>query len=121
MTPAKLTANLANFTRNRPLPRSKHETGMLYTAGVKYLAEAAGAFWLIDHIATSYKRAAKHGNLTGLQVWELTVARDHRALLTCSSEQGRRAFEQPIAFTEFPLESITLYLSNDVLMLPSER
>jgi hypothetical protein len=121
MTPDKLRTNLASFTRNRPLPRSKHDTGMLYTAGVKYLAEAAGAFWLVDQIATSYKRAAKHGNLTGLQVWELTVTPDHRALITCESEEGNRAFEQPIPFTQFPLESITLYLVNDVLMLPSER
>lgn len=118
MTPAQLRANLATFTKHRPLPRSNHETGMLYTAGVKYLAVVTGAFWLIDFIGAFHKRVEKAA--PGVQVWELAVT-GKRGLLTSATQAGTRTFEQPLPFTDFPLDSITLYLENEVLMLPSER
>ena len=44
----------------------KHQFGGHYTDGVRYLAQTAGAYWLIDAIF-SYRRAER------FQVWTLEV------------------------------------------------
>ena len=42
------------------------------------------------------------------------------AVLYCDRDANDVAFKQEIPFTDFPLEAIQLYLSNGVLLLPSE-
>ncbi len=92
----------------------KHFTGSLvYTDGVKYLADKAGAHWLIDIVA-SYRRKEP------FQVWELKVA-DQKGVVTMKEDTDKpELVKQKIPFTDFPLESITLYLIDGVLLLPSE-
>lgn len=39
---------------------------------------------------------------------------------TCDDGDGTVVFSKPIAYTDFPLEDIALYFTNDVILLPSE-
>lgn len=86
------------------------------TDGVKYVAENAGAYWLVDAIA-SYQPQLKH---VPFQFWKLSIT-DNKAVLTCTNGDSDKAIvTQMIPFTDFPLPSIEFYLTDNVLMLPSE-
>jgi hypothetical protein len=100
----------------------KHMSGLLFTDGVKFLADTVGAYWLIDLIASWQKRARKDRMLREIQIWELRVdLAAHTAIAVCLRDTNDEAFRQEIPFTDFPLESVKFYLENDVLCLPSER
>jgi hypothetical protein len=95
--------------------------------GIDYLAEDAGAYWLIGAIASyqGSKRIRQDPRLMDFQLWELTVtAKDgeHSAVLTRREDSGQPArITQWIEYTDFPLDSIKLYLEGGTLRLPSER
>ena len=126
-----LQSELSQFTGSERWFR--HWTRQLvYTEGVEYLAKEAGAYWLIDAIASYQrdKRITGNQNLREMQFWKLTV-KDGAGELTCVEDSGKPpAITQKIEFTDFPMESVELWLelgSVDgetpayVLMLPSER
>ena len=93
----------------------RHWLGGLYTDGVQYLAEQAGAYWLIDAIFSHRRRES-------FQVWTLKKnADDNGAVLTMQEDSGERAkVRQKIPYTDFPLDQISLYLIDGVLLLTSE-
>lgn len=99
----------------------RHWTGRItYTDGVKFLAEKAGAFWLIDLVA-SYQTARLRQE--GFQIWTLTVDRDRTpvAVAICQADTDSPVLvRQEIDHTDFPLPSIKLWLVNGTLMLPGE-
>ena len=85
-----------------------------YTDGVKFLHESSEAYWLLIAIA-SHKRKEP------FQLWELKVNKDHSATLTMKEDDGQPILvEQSIAITDFPLDGISLYLIDGILLLPSE-
>ena len=96
---------------------------LVYTEGVRYMAEHGGAHWLIDAVA-SYQpdnRITSRPDLVDFQLWELAVAEDKTAALTIRPDSGQPAvITQEIPFTDFPLKQIKLYACNGTLMLPSE-
>ncbi len=94
---------------------------VVYTDGVKFLAETAGAYWLIDAIALAQPRARQDPRLCEFQLWELFVRDDRRATLVCSRDSDDGAFRQEIEFTDFPMEYVKLYVESDVVLLPSEH
>lgn len=129
----KLThAELAQFTGE--LDRYCHPLNrrVLYTPGVRHLAERGGAYWLIDAIASyigspELERVAKKDRrLTSFQLWRLVVVENRSALLACRADSGvKPAISQEIHFTDFPLESIDIWAGFDgeqwTLYLPSEH
>ena len=93
----------------------KHWTGrLLYTDGVKYMAERAGAYWLIDLVA-SYQSEHKG---VWFQVWDLK-AKDSQGVVTMAGE-SEVLVKQELEYTDFPLESLRLFVVDGVLLLPSE-
>ena len=99
----------------------KHWTGCInYTDGVKFLAEKAGAFWLIDLVASHQTARLRREEF---QIWTLSVNRSKTpmAVATCQADTGKPLLvRQEIDHTDFPLPSIKLFLVNGVLMLPDE-
>ena len=99
---------------------------LLYTEGVQFLAEQAGAYWLIDAIASYQGEGVfTRDPLLRFQVWTLTVAEDHTARLECVADEGEPpAVTQIIGYTDFPLSEIRLYVClgehGPVAMLPNE-
>jgi len=102
--------------------------GLKLTDGVKYLADEAGAYWLLDIIA-SYQMGNANAKIRRehFQVWELKLSPDntttgeHEAVVTMKTDTNRPLLvEQQIEYTDFPLDSITLYLIDGVILLTSE-
>ena len=92
----------------------------LLTDGTKYLAEAAECFWMMDAIAS-------HLCEIGTADWFVSVrveVTEGRAVMIYEDGNGREHARQEIPYTDFPLNSITLYACWDgehwVIMLPSE-
>jgi hypothetical protein len=112
-----LLRELAHFTGD--LERYRHWTGrLIYTPGVQHLAERAGAYWLIDLVASH--QITPNVSAEEFQVWTLTVAADRTALAVADDGSGREVARQVIEFTDFPLDEFKLYLDQGTLMLTGE-
>lgn len=90
------------------------------TDGVKYLADTAGAYWLLD-------AAASYLLELGAEDWFVLVrlcVKDGSAVLTLEDGNGGIRAQQQIPYTDFPANEQCLYACWDsqqwVLMLPSE-
>jgi hypothetical protein len=105
---------------------------VIASEGAIYLAEKAGAFWLLDAIAShemknpKLRAACQDDDFDALHFWYLDV-QDGKAVLTCVRDKGEKpVVTQHVEFTDFPLEHVTIYAGNDgrgtprKLFLPSE-
>jgi hypothetical protein len=114
-----LRRQLAAFPRSDEV--HAHRSQMLvYTAGVKFLADRCGLSWLIDLIAAWQWRALADRDLRFFQLWELGFCGTRR-VLTCSKHWESVAFGLPAPNRETDLGSVSLYVEFGVLMLPSEH
>ena len=112
----KLNASdLAQFTGSETW--YKHMTGGLFTEGVKYLADHAGAYWLIDEIM--FRQRFRRVRQEEFQLWKLTVI-GSEAVLDCEDGNGHIVHTKRIEFTDFPLPEIRLWFTDHTLLLPSE-
>jgi len=89
----------------------------LYTDGIKYLAEQAGAYWLIDYIFSQQRIEVLRNE--PFQVWKIEV-KDSQAILRVEDGNTQLLKHFELEFTDFPLEEMTLWFTDRVLMLPSE-
>ena len=114
----ELQANLTQFTGTERYYRIAPK--FLITDGVKYLAENAGCYWLLD-AATSY--LIELGTADWFVLVRLVVD-DEAAVLTLEDGNGAVRAKQAIPYTDFPADEQTLYACWDgqhwVLMLPGE-
>jgi hypothetical protein len=92
----------------------------LLTDGTKYLADEAECFWMMDAIAS-------HLCEIGTEDWFVLIrvqVTEGRAVMIYEDGNDREHARQEIPYTDFPLNSITLYAcwdqENWVIMLPSE-
>lgn len=112
-------ADLRQFTGTEKWYRHWAARKILFTDGAKYVADTAGAYWLVDEIVFaqtgSKKVAAEH-----FQLWKLAVQPDHTATLTCEDGNGKAVFTKQLEYTDFPLDEIKFYFTDNVIMLPSE-
>jgi hypothetical protein len=113
-------AELDQFTGSETWYRHALNPRVLFTDGAKYVADQAGAYWLLDTIALC-QRYEKRVAAETFQVWTLKVREDRTASLTCEDGNYRVVHTQPLAFTDFPLDEITLWFANNVIYLPSEH
>jgi hypothetical protein len=122
MPTEKLTADeLRQFTGSETWYRHGLNPQILYTDGAQYLAERAGAFWLLDEIAlaNAHIPAVKAEEF---QLWTLTRNQTgNGAELTCEDGNNRRVYAKRIPFTDFPLDSVQLYCEDGTILLPSEH
>ena len=89
------------------------------TEGVKDMAELCEAFWLIDKICSV--QMTEPYSKEYFQVWRLIMKEGHHATLTCDDGNGKVISTEEIGYTDFPLsEGVTLYMTNDVIMLSTE-
>ena len=106
--------DLAQFTGT--LNYYKHwSKRLLYTDGIQFLAERAGAYWLIDLVASYQPLKADR------QYW--TLKKDDRGYcVICKDRDDDLLIKQKFEYTDFPeyLMPFDLYFQNEVLYLPSE-
>lgn len=107
------------YLRHRPFGGPS----ILLTDGARYVAETAGAFWLMDEIARGCKEWLLEG--TGFVVVRLRVEENSSAKLVVEDGNDNVLHEKAIWFTDFPRPGIEFYLQGGdgvepVLMLKSE-
>jgi len=79
----------------------RHSNRLVFTAGVKHIADTAGAYWLIDLVA-SYQHMPKV-RAEEFQLWELKVNPDNSAVasMTDGNDGTKPIIEQKIPFTDY--------------------
>lgn len=128
----KLQQELQHFTGDLDRFRHGFNRRVIYTPGIQYLAEQAGAYWLIDAIAIHLnseplRLAVQQDQRIGeMHFWKLAVEPNRSAMLTATADSGEPAFlRQAIEFTDFPLPNIDIWAAFDgahwTLYLPSEH
>lgn len=113
-----LAADLRQFNGSENWHRHGLCRNIIYTDGVKYLAETANAFWLIDKIATNQMDPKIRAN--EFQCWKLKLD-GTRATLTCDDGDENVLHTEEITFTDFPLPEIDLWVEGSTILLPSEH
>ena len=122
-----LEMELAHFTGTESYTNLRYpwlRKHFLLTDGTKHLAEKAKAYWLMDAIASH--QTNKQVVAEEFQFWTLTLNDKQAAVLTCTDGNNKELVRQEISYTDFPLNSISLYAALDeclgglVVMLTSE-
>ena len=87
------------------------------TDGVLAVAEAAGAFWLLDLVCSHQcdERLCRE-----FQVWKLEVDLEAQTGIVRGCNDDVVIVEQVIPYTDFPLEEFKLFLIDGVILLPRE-
>ena len=132
MTHILTQSDLNQFTGD--LERFRHciNRRVIYTPGIQYLAEKAGAYWLIDEIAINLgskslqRKMALDPKAQELLFWNLQVNPDSSAILSAVGDADHPPiFKKRITWTDFPLESVNIWSGFDgihwTLYLPSEH
>jgi hypothetical protein len=110
---------LAQFTGSERFYRHAMIRDIVFTEGVRYVADTVGAHWLIDEIGFAQKHAPKLRN-EDFQNWELVVSTGGSAVLICDDGNGHRLYAKQIEWTDFPAPGVRFYFCNETLMLPGE-
>lgn len=112
--------NLSQFTGTDGYHR--YMGNMLLTDGTRYMAEACGAFWLLDTIYSV--QTNPEINKEEMQVCKLKMTGENTCVVTITDGHKSILHEQDIQFTDFPLDEITLWATvqdkHRVILLPSE-
>jgi hypothetical protein len=111
-------SDLTQFSGSENWYRHGMNRNLIYTDGVQWLAENAGAYWLVDEVAIYNMLNAKVRSQE-FQVWTLKV-KGNGATLRCEDGNGNKVISKRIPFTDFPLPKVTLWCAGGVIMLPSE-
>ena len=125
-------AILDKFVNDGDFYQTQHDN-VVFTYGVKCLADEAGAHWLIDAIISHYgspqmmEAAAQDSRLKTMQIWRLDVDQQSRtATLSASADSSVEPFiVEHISGVRFPLDYVEIWATFDgtewELHLPSEH
>ena len=120
MTKTLCPIELRQFTGSEHWYRHPLVRQVVFTDGAKYVADQAGAYWLIDEIAFAQKGEAAVA-AEAFQVWKLAVTPKHTGTLSCEDGDFRTVFTKELTFTDFPEPGIELWFTNNTIYLPSEH
>ncbi len=100
-----------NFYQNKLSP-------IMYTDGIKDMAEDCKAYWLIDLVSSHQIIKAVKFEL--FQVWRLKRIKDVAFKIVATDGNEKVIASQQIPFSDFKYDIATLWLVNGCLMLPNE-
>ena len=114
----EIRKNLARFTGSMVIYEMPY-FNFLYTEGIKYMAEACNAVWLLTDagIECSMNLAKKEEFI----VVKLIKNDDDSAELLYENGNGITLKTVKLTCTDFPLKSIMFYFTNNTFLLPSEN
>jgi hypothetical protein len=117
-----LEAQLAQFTGTENY--YIHQMSKLrYTDGVAFLAEKAGAYWLLDLIGSWQPEIiARYGDRgKEFQAWRLVKKQDSSGWIArCEDGNNGYLVSQEIEYSDFPLDIVEVWCIGGVMLLPSE-
>lgn len=114
----QLKAELKYFTGSERYYQNPLFKNYVYTEGVQYLAEKAGAYWLIDYVLSNQFEPELKGQL--FQVWKIETKPNHTAVITVEDDNKNLIKQFKLGFTDFPLEEFSLWLVDNTLLLSTE-
>ena len=119
MKTAKLSADLKMFTGTEQWFRHPLSSNFLYTDGVKFFAEhcGGGAYWFLDILATELADLQETEDFMSIT---LDVFDDDSAKITADDGNGNVLWTRNIDFTDAEKGTWKFFLTNNVLLLPSE-
>lgn len=113
----EMTNDLPYFSGSEQMWEHRSIGGRMYlTDGANYVREKGQARWLFD-IIHSYQPQLRSQQF---QVWTLEKVNDTAFIVTCTDGNSLKLVSQKISFSDFPLNSITLWKVDEVVLLPSE-
>jgi hypothetical protein len=110
--------DLHQFTGTETWYRHVLNREMLYTEGVQYFAENAGngAYWFLDIVATEFFGLLRK---EPFMLIELRVV-GGSAVIVAEDGNGNEVYRRDIDYTDCPPGVWKFYLTDNVLLLPSE-
>ena len=105
--------------RHRKLVPPWHQPQRPLYGRAKYVADEGGPYWLLDAIAIA-QQFEKSVVAEEFQVWKLTVCEDRTASLVCDDGNDNIVYSQHNEYTDFPIDMITFYFTDNTILLPSE-
>lgn len=124
MTKDQLLDELRHFYGTEHYYRAN--PGLLVTDGVKFLADNAGCYWLLDMVWSYLPVLRKSRDTFFVVVLTKEGVRDPGAIFSIQDDipPNQTYAQQAVDYTDFPLDEIVMYLSATeeefVLMLRSE-
>ena len=109
----KAISDLSGFTGTECY--YKYMFGVVITDGVRYVAEKAGCFWLLDLIASDFNQRNFERTFYRLDVFE-----DRTFRLMRSDGDNEYELVLEYHYTDFPMPEFRIWAMDGVLMLPSE-
>lgn len=105
---------------------------VIYSPGMRYLAEVGRAYWLLDEIAftlgsqsTMRRLIAKDARAAEMLFWRLRVRDDKTAVLIGEVDEGQTVMRRAFTYTDFPLDRVEIWSAFDgtrwTIYLPSEH
>ena len=113
---ARLRADLSAFIGAENWHCHALNRQMLLTDGVVYFAETAACWWFLDIVATEVMRFHR---MKPFLVIDLDV-NDAKAVIRVSDGNDALLFTRHIPFTDAPAGHWRFYLTDSVMLLPSE-
>ena len=99
----------------------KYLGNILLTDGAKFLAEKYNCYWLFDIIASlKYVPRCKNENFIVCKLNLDKTGATESATFLAEDGNGNILFSQYIEYTDFKIDSITLFFYDNVILLPSE-
>ena len=100
-----------NFYQNKFSP-------IIYTDGIKDMAEKCGAYWLIDLVISH--QLNKTVQYEPFQVWQLQRQQDNVFNIVATDGNDKQIAKQQIPFSDFMYDTATVWLVDGCLLLPNE-
>lgn len=117
MSKSELLTALAQFTGTTQWYYHPLFKAYRYTDGIRFLAQNAGAYWLLEFILSHQSNAKIKA--TSFQSWKL-VREGEGCIITVDDGNKNEIETFQINYTDFPLDSIRIWMVDDVMLLPSE-
>lgn len=114
----KLLEDLKQFTGSEIFYRHPMNKKYVHTEGVRYLAQKAQCYWLLEDIFIH--QSERILNEERFQVWCIKVADDHSATINITDGNDNLLKSIGLKLTDFPLQEFTLWFIDGTLLLPSE-
>lgn len=89
---------------------------MHLTDGVAYLREKAQCRWLMDLILSVQHKLIDES----FQEWNLCKSNTGTWVISCNDGNDNMLYSKDISYSDFPLDSVVLWVVDKVVMLPRE-
>lgn len=107
---------LSQFSGSESFTNYNHN--IIITDGTKHLAENFNCFWLLDLIC-SYQ-IVEDFKENDFQVWTLKRQEGNKFIANCHDGDYNYLIEQEIPFSDFEGDEVSLWFTDNTILLPSE-